>query len=187
MAEKDSKKPHKKQATPIEIGALLMEAVCIPASSEEPALADLAENLGTMRGRMKTELLLLRAFAVDFALDMSLGDSPARWAIAEQYYGHWEHIGEKIDAETIDSLEERLKFYTEVVSSSHVDSAGLTEQVGMAFAARCISSDVNGLEELSEADERVELAMLGGSMFVALFDECSDLLTQIEIVLLDSQ
>ena len=185
MAEKDPKKPRKKQATPIEIGALLMEAVCIPASSEEPALAELAENLGTTRDRMKTELLLLRAFAVDFALDMSLGDSPARWAIAEQYYGHWEHIEERIDTETIDGLEERLKFYTEVVNSSHMDSTSLTEQVGMTFAACCISNDVNGQEELSDADEPVELAMLGGSMFVALFDECSDLLTQIEILLLE--
>ena len=183
MIAKTRKAPRKKNATPIEIGALLMETVCVSGASEQPALEELAEYLGTPLGRMQSELLFLRAFAVDFALNMSLGDGPARWAIADQYYRHWETVAEGAGEDTIDGLEEHLNYYTEVVNTSHIGTAGLTEQVGMAFASRCLSTaDEDGD---SPSGSSSDLAMLGGSMFVALFDEVSDILTQVEIVLID--
>ena len=185
MIAKTRKSPRKKNATPIEIGALLMETVCVSGVSEQPALEELAEYLGTPLGRMQSELLFLRAFAVDFALNMSLGDGPARWAIAEQYYRHWETVAEGVGEDTIDGLEEHLNFYTEVINTSHFGAAGLTEQVGMAFASRCLSADAAGEDGDSQSGNTVDLAMLGGSMFVALFDEVSDMLTQVEIVLID--
>ena len=184
MIAKTRKAPRKKNATPIEIGALLMETVCVSGASEQPALEELAEYLGTPLGRMQSELLFLRAFAVDFALNMSLGDGPARWAIAEQYYRHWEMVAEGTGHDTIEGLEERLNFYTEVINTSHIGAAGLTEQVGMAFASRCLSTGADEDGD-SQSGSSVDLAMLGGSMFVALFDEVSDMLTQVEIVLID--
>ena len=184
MIAKTRKAPRKKNATPIEIGALLMETVCVSGASEQPALEELAEYLGTPLGRMQSELLFLRAFAVDFALNMSLGDGPARWAIAEQYYRHWETVAEGAGEDTMDGLEEHLNYYTEVVNTSHIGAAGLTEQVGMAFATRCMPA-VSGEDGEPHSGNSADLAMLGGSMFVALFDEVSDMLTQVEIVLID--
>ena len=173
--------PRKKQATAIEIAALLMEAVCVPASSEQEALQELASYLDAPLDRMQAELMFLRAFAIDFALRMSLGDGPARWEIAEQYFHHWEMIAEKTDDRTMDDLHERLKYYVDVVNNSHTAAAGLTEQIGMAFASHCTSP--HGDDECDDAT--IDLAMLGGSMFVALFDEVSDMLTHLDIILLD--
>ena len=184
MIAKTRKAPRKKNATPIEIGALLMETVCVSGASEQPALEELAEHLGTPLGRMQSELLFLRAFAVDFALNMSLGDGPARWAIGEQYYRHWETVAEGAGGDSMEGLEEHINFYTEVVNSSYIGAGGLTEQVGMAFASRCLPAAADDDGD-SQPGNSMDLAMLGGSMFVALFDEVSDMLTQVEIVLID--
>ena len=141
MIAKTRKAPRKKNATPIEIGALLMETVCVSGASEQPALEELAEYLGTPLGRMQSELLFLRAFAVDFALNMSLGDGPASWAIAEQYYRHWETVAEGERTTTRSrAWKSASTYYTEVINTSHIGPAGLTEQVGMAFASRCLSA-----------------------------------------------
>ena len=138
-----------------------METVCVSGASEQPALEELAEYLGTPLGRMQSELLFLRAFAVDFALNMSLGDGPARWAIAEQYYRHWETVAEGAGEDTMDGLEEHLNYYTEVVNTSHIGAAGLTEQVGMAFATRCMPA-VSGEDGEPHSGNSADLAMLGG-------------------------
>lgn len=161
----------------MELAALLVDTVCVPGSGEQEALGELAGFLGVERGSMESELMFLRAFAVDFATVMALGDAPERLAITERFYHHWETISEQVDASVFDDLQDRLSYYTEAIHSDGA-GAGLTAQIGLAFAERCNAGEE---EEGSE-----DLAMLGGSMFVALFEEVSDLLNGIDIVLYDS-
>lgn len=167
--------PRKKQATPVELAALLVDTVCVPGSGEREALRELAELLGLESGSMESELMFLRAFAVDFATDMTLGDAPERWAITERFYKHWEMISDQVDAGVFEDLQDRISYYTDAVHSESDGPSGLMAQVGLAFAERC-----GVVEEGGE-----DLAMLGGSMFVALFEEISDLLSGIDIVLYD--
>lgn len=167
--------PRKKQATSVELAALLVDTVRVPGSGEQEALRELAEFLGVERGSMESELMFLRAFAVDFATFMALGDAPERVAITERFYQHWETISDEVDASVFDDLQDRISYYNEAIHSDSGGS-GLTAQIGLAFSERC------GVDEEGGED----LAMLGGSMFVALFEEVSDLLSGIDIVLDDS-
>ena len=160
----------------MELAALLVDTVCVPGPGEQEALGELAGFLGVERESMESELMFLRAFAVDFATVMALGDAPERLAITERFYHHWETISEQVDASVFDDLQDRLSYYTEAIHSDGA-GAGLTAQIGLAFAERCKAGEEDGSEDL---------AMLGGSMFVALFEEVSDLLNGIDIVLYDS-
>ena len=160
----------------MELAALLVDTVCVPGSGEQEALRELAEFLGVERGSMESELLFLRAFAVDFATVMTLGDAPERLAITERFYQHWETISDQVDGEVFDDMQDRLSYYTEAIHSDGTGS-GLTAQIGLAFSEACRAGEEEGSEDL---------AMLGGSMFVALFEEVTDLLSGLEIILYDS-
>ena len=80
----------RREATPVEIAALLMNAVCTPAEREQAALAELAEQIGVDLGHLQSELMLLRAFAVDFAMAMTLGQTLVRRAILMRIHQHWD-------------------------------------------------------------------------------------------------
>ena len=72
-------------------------------------------------------------------------------------------------------MQDRISYYTGAIHSEGAGPPGLMAQVGLAFAERCGVGEEGG----------EDLAMLGGSMFVALFEEISDLLSGIDIVLND--
>ena len=168
--------PRKKQATPVELAALLMETVCRPSGAEESALRELAEYLGVGLQSMQAELMFLRAFAVDFATGMALGDSAEKRAILERYYQHWEMVDNEAGSDVTDQLQDHIQFYIDAIDSPELGAVGLGSQIGLAFASRC-----------EETDEwREDLAMLGGSMFAALFDEVTDLLQEVEIVVFEA-
>ncbi len=168
--------PRKKQATPVELAALLMETVRRPSGAEESALRELAEYLGVGLQSMQSELMFLRAFAVDFATGIALGDSAEKQAILERYYQHWEIMDNEAESDVLDQLQDRLQLYFDAIDSPESGPAGLGSQVGLAFATRC---DETG-------EWREDLAMLGGSMFAALFDEVTDLLQEVEIVVYEA-
>lgn len=161
----------RRQATPVELAALLVEAVCVPDSSEEDAVEELAQFAEVPASAVLSELMFVRAFAVEFGAETTLGDSEEKRAIFERYYQHWEMLADKTDGNLLEDLQERLEYYTDAV---HLPSqvSGLTGQIGVAFAARC-HSDPQGREDL---------AMLGGSLFAALFEEIAELLQSIEIL-----
>ena len=53
----------KEEASPVELSALLMDAVCTPAEREQTALGELAGHLGMEVNILQSELMFLRAFA----------------------------------------------------------------------------------------------------------------------------
>ena len=160
------------EATPIEIAALLMEAVCTPAEQEQDALGQLAAHLGVELPVIQAELMYLRAFAVDFATAMALSESPEKEAIEANYYHHWDRIAQEAGAEVLDDLRQRLDFYTGVVNDSAASTNLLKDQIGQAFAWYCQVGESNP-----------DLAVLGGAMFAAFFDEVVDLFDRVDIVL----
>jgi len=166
----------RKQATPVELAALLMEAVCVPGSSEQEAIEQMAQFTEVAPQQMLLEVMFLRAFAVEFGAEMALGDSEEKQAIFKRFYDHWDMIAEKADGDLLDDLTERLEYYNGAVHSPS-DGSGLAGQVGVAFAARCGTP-----EEVQEV-----LAMFGGSLFAALFEETAELLQNIEILPYDSE
>jgi len=72
----------------------------------------------------------------------------------------------------------RLQYFPGATQSPEGAGSGLAEQVGLAFATRLVGGGGGG-EGLDD------LAMLGGSMFAALFDELTKLLEEVEIVILE--
>ena len=70
--------PLKRQATPVELAALLMDAACRSSDAEESALRKLAEFFKLDLHGMLDELMFLRAFTVDFAIAITLGDGPEK-------------------------------------------------------------------------------------------------------------
>jgi hypothetical protein len=161
----------KKQASSIELAALLMDAVCAPASQEEEALRQLAAQLRVDLSRTRSELMFLRAFAVDFATSMALGAGPERQAIQERCYQHWERLDREVGGGLLTDLKARLEYYTEVLDQPGREPTGLKGMMGRAFAHCC-----------GDGPAVQELAFLGGEMFGAVFDEIAGLLQDVEIV-----
>lgn len=163
----------RRQATPVELAALLVESVCVPAAGEAEVVAHLAATLELPPEALGEELLYLRAFAVDFAVLMTLGDAPAKDQILSRYYAHWNRIDEQSGG-TLAALEERLGDYAAAIGQAQ-GQAGLAAQVGRALAERC------GLDPAPP-----QLAVLGARLFAAVYEEVTAMLTEVEIVLLES-
>ena len=159
----------------MELAALLVDTVCVPGSGEQEALGELAGFLGVERGSMESELMFLRAFAVDFAVLLALGDSPAKDQILSRYYEHWERIDAEVEG-TLAILEERLQDYAAIIGDIEPGTGGLARQLGIALAARC------GVKDNPDAGE---LMIFGGRLFAALYEEVTAMLTEVEIVLLE--
>lgn len=153
-----------------------MEAVCQVDSSQEDVIHHFGDLFGAKGERLQAELMFLRAFAVDFATVMTLGDSAEKQAISSRYYEHWEKIATEVGDGVIADLQEHLEYYQDTIAAPS-EADGLAGQVGRAFASLC------GVTE--EGEE--ELAVLGGSLFVALFEEVCDLFTNIDILLIDEE
>ena len=139
-----------------------MDVVCTPSAQEQDALSELAIHLGVELERIQTELLYLRAFAVDFALALSLGESPAKEAITTHYYSHWDLVAREADEGLLEDLQLRLAAYARVVGDADANPDGLKGQGG---------------------EQSQDLALLGGAMFAALFEEVADLFNAVDIVL----
>ena len=174
---------NRKQATPIELAALMMDAVCTPSEQEEDALRELAAHLRVPLATLQTELLFLRAFAVDFAVAVSLPDSPEKTAVADQYNGHWGRIGKEAGEGVLDDLEVRLTAYEEAVADTSPNPDGLRGLVGGQFAANFAGLENDGPNAGPARETGQDLAFLGGAMFAALFDEMADLFATVDLVL----
>ena len=158
----------KKQTTPDDLAAVLMEAACQTSAEERQALAGLAEFLQIDLGRLLAELMFLRTFAVDLAASVGLGHSPARGALMDRLYGHWERAAQESETELVEGLRVRLEYYGEAVGEE--GAGGMDGSVGGAFAD-CFGGEA--------ADQ---LALLGGRMFAAFYEEVAQTLAAVEIV-----
>jgi hypothetical protein len=165
----------RRQASPVELAALLVESVCVPGPGEDDAVRQLGKALSVPPERIAEELLYLRAFAVDFAVLMSLGDSPAKDQILSRYYAHWEGIDENAEG-TLAALEERLRDYASVVGDIEPGRGGLAQSLGTALALRC---------QVEAGPAAGELMVFGARLFAVLYDEVTSLLTEVELILLD--
>ena len=149
-----------------------MDTVCGAAAAGDAAVAELAEFLRLPAEQLQGELMFVRAFAVDFAAAMTLGESAERQEIQARYYEHWDRVASQAGGDVLADLDHRLQYYAGAVGDAAA-GAGLAAQVGEAFAALCRAQEGGA----------AELAVLGGSMFAALFEEVCDLLSTIDIVL----
>ncbi len=165
----------RKQASPVELAALLAESVCVPGEGEQEAVGELAAALQVNADVLAEELLYLRAFAVDFAVLMSLGDSPAKDQILSRYYEHWERIDAEAEG-TLEILEQRLLDYAAIVGDVERGHGGLARQLGIALAVRC---------DVEAGPAAGELMVFGGRLFAVLYEEVSAMLTEIDILLLE--
>lgn len=163
------------QATPVELSALLVECVCVPGAGERAAVGQLAAALQVQPEAIAEELLYLRAFAVDFAVLMSLGDAPAKDQILSHYYQHWQRIDEEAEGARA-ALEERLQGYAAIVGEVAPGGGGLARQLGIGLAARI---------DVDAGDAAAELMIFGARLFAVLYDEVTSLLTEVDILLLD--
>lgn len=166
-----------KQATPVELSAILVECVCVAGPGEPEAVAALASSLQLRPDAIAEELLYLRAFAVDFAVLMSLGDAPAKDQILSRYYDHWDRIDAEAEG-TRAVLEQRLLDYAAVVGDVEPGHGGLGRQLGIALAAHCGVADNGG-------DASGELMVFAARLFAVLYDEVTSLLTEVDIILFD--
>ena len=163
----------RRQVTPAELAALFVDAVSIPGEGEADAVRELSAALDLEAESVSGELLYLRAFAVDFAVLMGLGDSLAKDQILSCYYEHWTRIDEA-EGDTLVAMEERLQAYAAAVGAGAHGQVGLSGEVGQAFAVRCVDA---------EGPPVTELMVLGGRLFAAVYDEMVGLLTEVDIVL----
>ena len=161
----------RKEASPVEIAAVLMDVVCHPADREDSAMSTLADHLELEAGQLRSELLYLKAFAVDFAVALALGECPEKSELLDHYYGHWEHIAGQSDDGVLDDLHDRVSYYSAAATSLQETASGLESQVGQAFADR-----------FGTTDRAEDLTLVGGQMFAALFAEVTDLFHAVSIV-----
>ena len=166
----------KKNASPIELAALLMDAVCGQDEKERNSLEELATYLGIGVDSLQAELLFLRAFAVEFALVMALGDSQAKDELFAHYYAHWDRLAAEAGEQIQLDLQQRMQLYSEVVNEAEPGPEGLAGPVGQTFAGLFASEEV-----------QPDLTHLGGSMFAALAAEIMDIMADLDIVLLGEQ
>lgn len=163
----------KKKTTPGELAVLFMEAACQNSEQEHEALERLAEFLQIDLERLLAELMFLRTFAVELAASIGLGHSPARGALMEQFYGHWERAAQVSETELVEDLRARLEYYGEAVGEEGV--GGMGQSLGQAFAA-FFGGEAAG-----------QLALLGGRMFGAFYEEVAQTLAAVEIVVHEAE
>ena len=128
------------------------------------------------RSILQSELMFLRAFAVDFAIALTLGQSPEQQAVLARINSHWERLDREVGADLLEDLQDRLALYGEAVGSEVSDSTGLSGLVGSVFA-QCVPGKHQG----------EDLSLLGGSMFAAFFAEIVNLFEEVEIVLIPGE
>ena len=163
--------PPKRQATAIELSAVLVQIVVVPGASEAEAVQSLAQELGVPAGMVQLELLYARAFAIDMAFKVSLGEGREADQLRAQYTARLRQADTDPEIDAWALMQERLATYASVVDAE--DAADLASTVGRCFAMTFGQA---------AAPMAGDLVHLGGRLFVTLFEEVSALLTEVELV-----
>lgn len=159
------------QATPIELAAVLMDAICVPAERERAALEELTSHLGMDLGQVQSELMFLRAFAVDLAASTTLGQGPSCEILRRHLQQSWQRLEGEVGAGLADDLQERFEVYAHITSGPQSHPAGLRGAVGQVFAHCCNAGEQGG-----------DMALLGGAMFAAFYEEVCQLFDAVDLV-----
>lgn len=161
------------QVAPIELAAVLMDAVCTPAEREREALEELTGHLGMDVEQVQSELVFLRAFAVDWALATALGPGAGRDAMQRHLHQSWQRLENDTGHSLADDLYSRCEMYASRASGPQPHPDGLRGAVGQVFAHCC------------NAGERgADIALLGGAMFAAFYEETCQLFDAVDLAIL---
>jgi len=156
----------KQKTTASEIGIALLQVLSTDLSS-------VLNNLeaGYDRQRIHDELVYLKAFVIDYATSLSLGNnSPETKAILNVYYINLHEMAKKgtLSADFYENLYyKRLPVYEEAVKTPH--KLGSPWTVGVAFANFC------------GAYLDIKMTMLGSSVFVEQCEAISKVLKSYRI------
>ena len=170
MDQTDFNDGARKQITPPELGALLVNVACAQSEREETAVKELATHLGVELNPLQQELIFLRAFAVELSLATALGPGAEKEEVLAYYYRNWERLA--ADGSILEQLRQRLEYYGDVIEAQQRHAGGLGAAVGAAFA------------QLGSAEAADGLKALGESMFGGVFAELTELFEQVDVVLL---
>jgi hypothetical protein len=150
----------KKRATAKEIGLALPHAL-----GADPRY--ITDKLGADvdRERVRDEIGCLKAWAIDYATWVTLGDSAETKAVLDAYYSH---LRSTMPAEVYEVLYNRGEFYAQAVNGPKPN--GTAGAVGAAFAMLCSH----------ELD--IEMKLLGADLFVNTIDLVSGFLKSYRII-----
>ena len=167
--------PSRRQATAIELSAVLVQIVVEPGAGEAEMVQSLAQELGVPAGMVQLEMLHARAFAIDMALKVSLGEGREADQLRDQYAARLRAADADPDVDAWDLMQDRLETYASVVDAQ--DAADLASTVGRCFA---------GTFGQAAAPMAGDLMHLGSRLFGTLFEEVSALLAEIELIEVES-
>ena len=120
--------------------------------------------------RLQSELVFLRASAVDLAAVTALGDGPFCDDLRHGIRDRWQRLAGRSGVDFEGEIDERIAPHGQVVSDPQKTSGSLRDAVGFVFSQCCTDGDPNA-----------DLAHLGGAMFAALYDEVHQLLEAIDL------
>jgi hypothetical protein len=158
--------PVRRQVTTSQLSHLLLQTVIEPGAGEAQAVHALSEPLGVTPEELQVELLYTRAFAVELALQVGLGGSDVEDRLRDEYVASLRQV----DEDAWEMMQERLETYRAFTEQAE-GTTGLAGTMGGCFAAI-----------FEQGPLTADLAHLGGRLFTALFDEISQLLTQIDLI-----
>ena len=160
----------------IGLAGALSDAICVLSETEERALRELSRTLGVDWARLQSELVFLRASAVDLAAVTALGDGPLCDDLRQGIRDRWQRLAGRSGVDFEGEIDERTAPYGQVVSDPQKTSGSLRDAVGFVFSQCCTDGDPNA-----------DLAHLGGAMFAALYDEVYQLLEAIDLAPTDTR
>jgi hypothetical protein len=159
------------QVAPIELAAVLMDAICTPAEREREAIEELTDYLGMDVEQVQSELVFLRAFAVDLAVTTALGQDEGRDTMQRYLHQNWQRLESESGNPLADDLYERFEVYARMASNSNPQPGGLRGAVGQVFAHCC-----------NAGERAADMALLGGAMFAAFYEEICQLFDSVDLV-----
>ena len=158
--------PPRRQVTTSQLSRLLLQTVIEPGEGEAQAVDALSGPLGVTPEQIEVELLYTRAFAVELALQVGLGDRDMEDQLRDEYVASLRQT----DEGAWEMMQERLETYRAFTEQAD-GTTGLAGTMGGCFAAI-----------FEQGPLTANLAHLGGRLFTALFDEICQLLTQIDLI-----
>ena len=153
----------------VSVAAVLLDAVCVLSDTEERALQELSRTLQVDRARLRLELTLLRASAVDLAAVTALGEGLICDELRQKVRDRCQRLVNQSGGDSEGETGERIALYGRIVNDPQKTSGSLRDAIGFVFAQCCTDGDSN-----------VDLAHLGGAMFAVFYEEVHQLLDSID-------
>ncbi len=155
-----------RQLVPAELAAILLQTIYTSSPQEDQVVNHLILSLEHRTDTIKTELVFLRAFAVDMAIATVLGNNQERHILLDSLYVQWALATGQGHGAALETWHDSLAYYRQLVSNAAPNTTGLGSQLGQAYAQRC----------QVPIDTATDLILFGASIFQALFTGIVELL-----------